>query len=163
MDNPYQLVQWSSISAVLGWIYVTWACLWPRVFDKAAIRHATYEAAGYRIGGMIHWRLPLRPALLLTILFLIPLLVTTFFRQPLSLWLLATITGIMLALWFINPPGMRLILREKRLPDGKLVFELQASRKLSRSIAIFILWGLIPALIMGTGLNWLLVRFIIRN
>jgi hypothetical protein len=149
------IVYWAATISALGWSYAAFASLWPRLFERVAVQHGTKVAEGYRIGWLVHWRLPTRAALLIAWLSAAPILAAVFLQGWPALVTLAIMTGTVAAPWFVAPPGMRLHYGE--VSPG--VFTARAWRRPFRALAVFALFGLVPAFVAASMVNWLLIRF----
>ena len=140
MENS-RIVYWASVLAALGWIYAALASVWPMLFDRAAIKHAIREELGYRIGWRTYWRLPIRGAILVTLLSVIPLLAVTFLRGWLVAAVLTVVTGIIVFLWLLSPPGTRLAYAAKGREGSEILLGVQSSRNALRSIFFLVILG----------------------
>lgn len=153
------MVYWASLLAVLGWIYVALASFWPLVFHRGVVKHGTRDKYGYRIGWVVYFRLPVRAAILVALLSVIPLLAVVFLRGWLVAVVLTVMTGMTLLYWMISSPGSGF----GHVPNGggETLSRMQRSRSILRSIILLVVCGLIPASVMGAVLNWVLTRFVI--
>jgi hypothetical protein len=153
-----RLVCWAAVITALGWEYAAFASCWPSWFDQEATQHGVREEAGYRIGWLILWRLPARAARLVILVSALPLLVATLLRGWLVIAVLAAATGVVLSLWFIGSPGTRLARMEIKRPGGGRAFELRRDQNWLRSTAVFVVCGLVPALLVGAAVLWAVLR-----
>ncbi len=154
------MVYWASVLAALGWMYAAMASLWPMLFQRGIAKAGRREAMGYRIGlWKIYWRLPTRAAIVTALLSMIPILAVIFFDGGLVTVILVIMTGIILFLWMIGPPGMIIGFKMKGLKDGQPVLEAQNHRDAWRAILVLAIFGLVPAFGIGAVLNWILARF----
>jgi hypothetical protein len=153
-----RIVYWASVITVLGWEYAALASAWPLLFHREAVRHAKREETGDRIGWLIHWRLPARAAALVLLLSMIPILAALFLRGWLVIVALAITTGVTLCLWLIGPPGTRLTIMERRPPGGASAFGIRRHQNVLRAVAVFVAFGLLPALALGAVLTWVVAR-----
>ena len=162
LDNEEEasILYWASVIAALGWAYAALASFWPTWFQREAVKHGTHEAAGYRIGWAVHWRLPAHLALGFAAFSGLPLLVVVIFHGGLATTLLVSLATAIVAVWLIGPPGLRLAYIETKLEDGQTVFELRPQTTLWRSLIVLIILGFIPALGVGAMLNWALITLI---
>ena len=152
------VIYWASVLAALNWAYAAFASLWLVLFSREAVKHGTREESGYRIGRAIHWRLPGRMALVVMLWSVLPILGTLFLRGWLALILLALLTATTFLLWLIAPPGLRLVYGERGGEGGATAFELRPAGNPVRSIVVFVLFGLLPAVGVGAVLSWALAR-----
>ena len=151
------LVYWASVLITLGWMYAALASLWPLLFEREVVKTGQREELGYRIGlWKAYWRLPTRAAIVIALLSLIPILGVILFDGWLETVILVVMSAIIFLLWMTNPPGMVIGFVGKGLEGGHLVLEPQRHRSALRSILIFGIFGLIPALAIGAVLNWIL-------
>ncbi len=156
------MVFWASVLAALGWMYAAMASLWPMLFQRGIVKAGRREAMGYRIGlWKIYWRLPTRAAMVTALLSMIPILAVIFFDGGLVTVILVIMTGIILFLWMIGPPGMIIGFKMKGLKDGQPVLEAQNHRDAWRAILVLAIFGLVPAFGIGAVLNWILARFVV--
>ncbi len=147
---------WAPFVTALGWLYSALAFFWPWLFHRDVIAHAVRDELGYHIGRAIYWQLPRRPALFLAAASVIPLLALVLLPQGPAVIVSALAAAAILALWLTNPPGQRMGLMERGLPGQDLAFEPRASGDIFRAILVFTLFGVMPAAVIGAGLNFLL-------
>lgn len=152
---------WTPMITALGWLYSALAYLWPLLFHRDIIAHAIREELGYRLGRAIYWQLPKRAALFLAAVSVIPLLALVLLPERLSVIVSVLATVGILALWLTHPPGRRLGIIERGQPGRDLAFELRASGGIFRAVLVLVLFGVMPASVIGTGLN-ILVRVWLR-
>ena len=155
----FQIVYWASVITILTWLYAALAAAWPWLFNRGVVQHGVREPGGYRIGRALHWRLPRRPALLITLLSGIPLLAAIGLEGWSVTVILMLATVFALGLWLSSPPGMKLSYTERKLDDGQSVFILLSSRQFLPSVITLIVFGVVPALLLGAILSWLINRF----
>ena len=150
---------WASLLAVLGWIYVALASLWPLVSHRGVVKHGTREKYGYRIGWVVYFRLPVRAAILVVLLSVVPLLAVVFLRGWPVAVVLTAMTCMTLLYWMISAPGSGF----GYVPSGggETLSGAQRSRNILRSIIVLVVFGLIPASMIGAVLNRVLTRFVI--
>ena len=150
---------WASVVAVLGWIYVVLASLWPLVFHRDVVKHGTRDRYGYRIGWVVYFRLPARTAIVVALLSVVPLLAVIFLRGWPAVVTLVVMFGTTLLYWVIASPGSGF----GHVPDGGDTQAVgQRSGDIVRSILVLVVFGLIPAAVIGVVLNWALSKFIIH-
>lgn len=152
------LFYWASVTAALGWQYAACASLWTRWFNPAVIQHGSREESGYRLGRATYWRLPRPAALAVAALSGIAMLGARLLPAGWAALLVAGVAVVIVALWLVNPPGMMLSYRAITTAEGQTMFESVAYRKFTRSIGVFLVFGLLPALIVGAGINWIASR-----
>ena len=142
---------WASALTALGWLYCVWAVSWPRLFYSDILPHTHREYLGYRLGRTIYWQLPRRSDWLIAACSLLPWL--AFFiepRLPAHIFLGFATTAFSM-MWLTQPPGQRLGIIER----PPMIFELRRTRNLFRASAIFILLGIIPAVLIGVVVHLL--------
>lgn len=150
------MTYWASVLAALGWLYAALASLWPLLFNRGIVKSGERDKLGYRIGlWKIYWRLPTRTAVVIALLSAIPILAAVWMDGWLLTAVLATMTGLTLFFWLFAPPGMTIEYVQKGLKDGLPVLDARDHRGRSRSVLVFAIFGLIPALGIGAILNWL--------
>jgi hypothetical protein len=152
------LFYWAAVTAALGWQYAACASLWTRWFNPGVIQHGIREPAGYRLGRATYWRLPWPAALAVVALSGIAPLSARLLPAGWATLLVAGIAVVIVALWLVNPPGMMLSYRAITTGDGQTAFESLTYRQLPRAIGVFLLFGLLPALLVGAGINWIVGR-----
>ncbi len=153
------MAYWASVLAALGWIYAGLASFWLHLFNRGIVKSGEREVWGYRIGlWKIYWRLPIHAAILVVLLSMIPLLAVIFFDGWVVTIILVVMTGILLALWMYSPPGTIIGFVQKGEKDGHILLEPSRHTDIARSLMIFTLLGLLPALGVGAVLNWMLTR-----
>ena len=152
------MAYWASVISVLGWIYVVLASIWPLVFHRGVVKHGTRDRYGYRIGWVVYFRLPVRTAIVVALLSAVPLLAVTFLRGWLVAVILAVMTSLILLFWMVSSPGSGF----GHVPDGGEILSLeQRSRDAARSIFVLVVFGFIPASVIGAVLNWALSKLVI--
>lgn len=142
---------WASALTALGWLYCAWAVGWPRLFYSDILRHAQRENLGYRLGRAIYWQLPRRPTLLIAAGSLLPWLVLLLGPGLIAPIILGLATAAFSLLWLTQPPGQRLGIIE----ESPLIFKVRAASNPLRTGGIFILCGMIPAMLMGACVHML--------
>ncbi|HEU0296782.1 MAG TPA: hypothetical protein VFR47_28855 [Anaerolineales bacterium] len=76
--------------------------------------------------------------------------------------ILVVVAGMMVSLWLIASPGMKLYYAAQSQDESSPVKMIQRSESIVRSLSVFVVFGLLPALAISSLLNWLLEQFIIR-
>ena len=155
------LVYWASLLAVLNWIYVAEASLWPLVFHRGVVKHGTRDKYGYRIGWVVYFRLPVRAAILVVLLSVVPLLAVVFLRGWPVAVVLTAMTCMTLLYWMISSPGSGFGHVPNGREGGETLSRVQRARHILRSIIVLVVCGLIPASAMGAVLARVLTRFVI--
>lgn len=68
-------------------------------------------------------------------------------------------TVVILVFWVTNPPGMQPIYAEKSRKGDKIVYEAIGFKK--DPLISLVLFGLLPALVIGGIMGWLLTKFVL--
>lgn len=153
---------WAFVLAVLGLTYTAFASLWPTIFNRDVVEHSIREENGYRIGWIVHWQLPRRAILPVVLISGTPIVAVTFMEGWLVKVILVVVAGMMVSLWLIASPGMKLYYAAQSQDESSPVKMIQRSESIVRSLSVFVVFGLLPALAISSLLNWLLEPFIIR-
>ncbi len=140
---------WASVVSALGWIYVALAASWPRLFNREVVRHGVRERSGYRVGGLVHWRLPAGPAVLIAALSGLPILAAIWLAGWPRLVVEVILAGAAVAAWMGAPPGTRLLNRPAGGATDQTVFEARPAGDIRRALAVLLVFGLVPALAIG--------------
>ena len=143
---------WASFLTALGWLYCIWAISWPRLFYSAALQRTHRDYLGHKFGRRIYWQMRYRTALLLAACSLLPWLALLLGTNLIPRLLLGLATVLCSLTWLTRPPGEILGLIER---PGKMGLVVIGSRNLLRASVIFILCGMIPSLLIGTGIHML--------
>jgi magnesium-transporting ATPase (P-type) len=157
-----QSTYWAFVIAAQAGIYAALASLWPTLFQPEVVKHGPLEDSRYRIGWAVHWRLPPRAAVAVTLLASIPILAVIFLQGWPVVVVLAVSACVTVTLWFVSPPGMKLLYTEQTQANGKPVVVLQSSKRVAQSIITFTALGLVPSLAIGAILYWLLAGLVRR-
>ncbi len=148
----FDLNNWALVLALLCLLYVLLATFWNHLFYRDVLRHGVREEIGYRIGRAVHWRLPREGAYLMLGLSLFAVAAVVILPGWATPWLLGLESVVVAAIWLVAPPGQRMLVSlagtEER-GGAPLHFE----RKPLRALAVFILFGLLPAVLLGFGAN----------
>ena len=155
------MTYWASVLTVMGYLYAALASLWPYLFQRDMVKSVRREAMGFRIGlWIIYWCLPVRAAVLIMLLSLIPILVVVFLTGWLVILVLGLMTCLILFFWMFSPPGMVIGFADQGMQAGRPVIAQRPQKLGSRTILIFALCGLVPGLGMGALLNGILARIV---
>jgi hypothetical protein len=151
------MTYWAAVITFSGLFYLLWASLWPLLFQTELTRSVPREGAGYPVGSTIHWRLPVRATVPLLFLDAVPFSATLLFDGWVQL-LMVTLSGLMIAfIWLAASPGLVLRHVEIGHARGKPLFETRPARKPLRDLLVFVILGLLPALLAAHLLRNILI------
>lgn len=143
---------WASFLTALGWLYCLWAISWHRLFHASMLQHTHRTELGYSFGRRIYWQMRYRTASLIAVCSLLPWLALLLGTDVLPRVVLSLATVILSLMWLMRPPGTLLSLMDRPGVTGWIVV---ANRNVVRAIVVFVLCGVIPALLIGAGVNLL--------
>jgi len=154
-EDDMNTLYWASVVSALGWIYAALAAAWPWLFQREAVRQAERVPEGYRVGWLVHWRLPARAAVLIAVLSGLPILSAVWLQGWLRPSVVVLTTVAVLAAWIGAPPGTRLTYAPAGQPSDRPRFELRSTAGLWRAVGVLVVVGLAPALV----LSWVIAGF----
>jgi hypothetical protein len=140
---------------MLGWLYSVFAHYWIVLFRRDLIAHAVREAYGYRLGRAIYWQLPAGGAIIVAAACAVPLLAWRAIPGVPAAVVTVVFAAAIIALWLIYPPGQRMGLSEQAGAGQAMSFERITSTRPWYGLAVFGLFGVIPALFLTSGLSFL--------
>jgi hypothetical protein len=155
------VLYWAFVVGALGWIYVALAVYWPWLFDREVVRQAERDRSGFRVGRLIHWRLPAGPAFLIAALSCLPILAAVWLAGWPRLVTEMFLAGAAIAAWLGAPPGTRLVHAQSGFGRDQGRFEVRPARDMRRAVGVLLTLGVVPALAFGAILYVLVSQLIV--
>ncbi len=143
---------WALFLAILCWVYAFFASFWNHLFDREMIREGVREEIGYRIGRAVHWRLPREGAFIMLGLGVLAVAVVAILPVWAAPWFLGLESTVVLVIWLIAPPGQRMLVSLAE-PENGTDAPVQSERKPLRAVAVFLVFGALPAALLVWGIK----------